>query len=265
MSTQGFCAVLAAGCVLMALAGESPFVGTWKLNVEKSKLEGIAIDLGSTTARVEPDGAGLRGTVEITTPQGQIYRYSYPITLDGRPIKVTGTPEYDEIETRRVDDRTFTAICKKDGAGHVRGRFAFRMEPRVDRPVSRRFQIGRSCNSIRRKAAAKNPEHEPGKDNRNQNPRLRDTAGTEKPAAEARPQRRKHETARQHEAWGGAQSSAKNDQGQTGEPEDDQSWNRRESHCHHEASVEAQSKRRTRVDENRDVGRAVPRVHAAKN
>jgi hypothetical protein len=116
MSTQGFCTVLAAGCMLMALAGESPFVGTWKLNVEKSKLEGIAIDLGSTTARVEPDGAGLRGTVEITTPQGQIYRYSYPITLDGRPIKVTGTPEYDEIETRRVDDRTFTAICKKDGA-----------------------------------------------------------------------------------------------------------------------------------------------------
>jgi hypothetical protein len=30
-------------------------------------------------------------------------------------VKVTGTSEFDEIETRRVNDRTFNAIGKKDG------------------------------------------------------------------------------------------------------------------------------------------------------
>ena len=53
MSTRGFCTVLAAGCVLMALAGE---------------LEGSGIDVGSATARIERDG-GMRVKAPDTSRQ----------------------------------------------------------------------------------------------------------------------------------------------------------------------------------------------------
>jgi hypothetical protein len=105
--------MLAVRCLVTGLPSESPFVGTWTLNLEKSRLEGSGTEGIRATARAEPDGAGLKATVEATTAQGQSVRYSYQITLDGRPTKVVGA-NFDEIETRRVNDHTFTAICKKD-------------------------------------------------------------------------------------------------------------------------------------------------------
>ena len=97
------------------MTADSPFVGTWKSNSVKSKLEGSGHEGASATVRLEQVGAGLKATLQIITAQGQSIDYSYQLTLDGEPVKVTGTSEFDEIETRRVNDRTFNAIGKKDG------------------------------------------------------------------------------------------------------------------------------------------------------
>ena len=97
------------------MAADSPFVGTWKLNSVKSKLEGSVYEVRSTTVRLEQSGAGLKASLAIITVQGQSISYGYQLTLDGKPVKVTGATEFDEIETRRVNDRTFNAIGKKDG------------------------------------------------------------------------------------------------------------------------------------------------------
>jgi hypothetical protein len=98
-----------------AMAADSPFVGTWKLNSVKSKLEGSGHEGANGTVRLEQDGAGLKASLKIITAQGQSIVYSYQLTLDGKPVKVTGTAEFDEVETTRVNDRTFNAIGKKDG------------------------------------------------------------------------------------------------------------------------------------------------------
>ena len=100
---------------LSLFAADSPFVGTWKQNPTKSKMEGSG--LGSNgMVRIEPDGAGLKVSVEATL-QGQPNSFTYQATLDNKPIKVTGTPGFDEIWTMRGgDNRTMTASGRKAGA-----------------------------------------------------------------------------------------------------------------------------------------------------
>jgi hypothetical protein len=43
---------------VVLLAADNPFVGTWKLNPAKSKLEGS--NMGQATLRIEADGEGLK-------------------------------------------------------------------------------------------------------------------------------------------------------------------------------------------------------------
>jgi hypothetical protein len=102
------------GDCLVHFGVDSRFVGTWKLNSGRSKLEGSGIG-SNVSARLEPDGSGFKASVEAVTPQGQSDSYSYQLTLDGKPVTVTGTIQFDEVESNRVNDLVFTAIGKKDG------------------------------------------------------------------------------------------------------------------------------------------------------
>ena len=116
MSIRRFCIAFLAGWVLTvtALAVDSRFLGTWKLNGEKSKLEGSGIG-SNATARLEPDGSGFKASVEAPSPEGQSISYTYQLTLDSKPIKVAGAAQFDEIASSRVNDRVFTATAKKNG------------------------------------------------------------------------------------------------------------------------------------------------------
>jgi hypothetical protein len=115
MFTRELCKA-AVGVSVLALglsAAGSPFVGTWKLNATKSKLEGSG--LGSdATVRIEQDGAGLRISVDAPI-QGQPNNFTYQATLDGKSVKVAGSPAMDEVSTQRINLRTINATAKKDG------------------------------------------------------------------------------------------------------------------------------------------------------
>jgi hypothetical protein len=68
---------------------------------------------------------GLSRTVQTLSfrggciPTGPTDSYSYQLTLDGEPVTVTGTIQFDEVESNRVNDLVFTAIGKKDGACRI--------------------------------------------------------------------------------------------------------------------------------------------------
>jgi len=102
-------------CVLaLALfAADNPFVGTWKQNPAKSKMEGSGLEPNSTI-HIEPDGNGLKVSVE-TTLKGQPNNFAYQAALDGKVVKVTGSALLDEIAILRFNDRTISATGKKDG------------------------------------------------------------------------------------------------------------------------------------------------------
>jgi len=106
-------AVLVVGLGGTALAQSSdPLVGSWKLNVAKSK--GISFKSGST--KIEPAGAGVKFTVDFEGTDGTMYHWTFTANYDGKDNPVTGNSPYgDATALTRVDARTTRVVGKQGG------------------------------------------------------------------------------------------------------------------------------------------------------
>ena len=104
-----------------ALAGpataqsKDPFVGTWRLNVAKSKYTPGPTPK-SVTSTYEAAGKGLKVSVRNEPASGPVQQYSYTSNLDGTDTKVTGNnPNADTISVKRVDANTLEIVNKRNG------------------------------------------------------------------------------------------------------------------------------------------------------
>lgn len=107
-------AALMAGS-LMAQA--NPFVGTWKLNVAKSKFEGTTAPK-SLTRTVTAEGAGLKYSFEGVAADGSKMSYSFTSNLDGKDAAVTGTGMpggADTVTLKKVSATKTEGVMKKGG------------------------------------------------------------------------------------------------------------------------------------------------------
>jgi hypothetical protein len=94
---------------------ENPTLGTWILNVAKSKYD-PGPPLQSGTTKFEASGANaVRTTVDQVSGQGTQVHYEYTASYDGKDYSVTGSPEYDTVALRRTDPYTTVSIWKKGG------------------------------------------------------------------------------------------------------------------------------------------------------
>ena len=103
--------MLAAASVM--LAQESPFVGTWKLNVAKSKFNpGPAPASGTRTW----DASGMV-MVNGVNAAGKATSYGYTIKDDGKEYATMGAipNTADKISAKKVDANTYEAIFTKAG------------------------------------------------------------------------------------------------------------------------------------------------------
>src|SRR5579871_1784511 len=114
---------LTIGAALMAIAAFAAdnTLGTWKLNMEKSKFSPAAPVKSLTTTREASDGS-----VKVTTTgemaDGTAINGSYTLKYDGKEYPVTGAP-FDTIAVKQVNPTTFTITQKKkDGKYSVTGR-----------------------------------------------------------------------------------------------------------------------------------------------
>ena len=101
----------------MLLAQENPFVGTWKLNLAKSKFTGMPA-LKSETRTVAAQGGGLKVSFEGTAADGSKFSYSYTTNLDGKPTPITGSgvpAGADMYASKRVNANTYTTTWLKGG------------------------------------------------------------------------------------------------------------------------------------------------------
>jgi hypothetical protein len=88
-------------------------LGTWKLNVAKSKYSPGPAMRGET--RVYTRGAeGVTGVVSRTYGDGEMERYEYIANFGGEYM-VTGNPAYDAVKLRRVDELASEAILSHAG------------------------------------------------------------------------------------------------------------------------------------------------------
>jgi hypothetical protein len=91
-----------------------PMVGTWRLNVAKSKYDPGPTPKSITTT-YEAVGKGYRVSV-INIGAGGKLEYGFTSNLDGKDVRVTGNnPNADLMAIRRVDARTIEMISKKGG------------------------------------------------------------------------------------------------------------------------------------------------------
>ena len=95
----------------------NPFVGTWKLNLAKSKFEpGPAPK--SQTRTIVAQGDGAKYTFDGVAPDGKPFSYSFTVKYDGKDYPVTGTgmpAGADTIAIRLVGINKAEATQKKGG------------------------------------------------------------------------------------------------------------------------------------------------------
>jgi hypothetical protein len=99
------------------MAQTNPVVGSWKLNLEKSKFPtGMAPKSLSRT--VTADGDSVTYSFEGQGPDGSALKYSFTVKYDGKDYEVTGSGMpygADHIAIKRVNSHMFSATLKKDG------------------------------------------------------------------------------------------------------------------------------------------------------
>jgi hypothetical protein len=103
-------------CFALSVAASpaDPHVGTWKLNVAKSKYSpGPAPK--EVTMKIEAKGAGIHLTQTGTDAAGKPIKIDFTANYDGKDTPVTGVANTDTIAVKRVDANTSEGTLKKGG------------------------------------------------------------------------------------------------------------------------------------------------------
>jgi hypothetical protein len=106
--------VLVAGLSILSAQGADPRVGTWHLNVAKSKFSpGPAPK--SQILKIEAAGKGERVTSETVSATGEKSVTEYTAEFDGKPHPLKGSTAADMVTLKRVDANTTERDDSKGG------------------------------------------------------------------------------------------------------------------------------------------------------
>ena len=109
--------VLCLAVPILMLAQDNPNIGTWKLNTEKSKYDGVPAPK-SLTRTVAADGDSVKYSFEGTGADGAALSYGFTIKYDGKDTAITGSGMpygADTIAIKRLSSHKFSATLKKGG------------------------------------------------------------------------------------------------------------------------------------------------------
>src|SRR5262245_11988881 len=105
---------LVATSSLSSFAQTDPIVGTWKLNLVKSKFS-PGPPPQSSTLTYEAVGQGVKVTVKGTDAEGKPIDFQTTANYDGKDYPVTGAPDRDTTARKRIDAHTMETTHKKAG------------------------------------------------------------------------------------------------------------------------------------------------------
>ncbi len=109
-------AVVIAGCAGLELLAQAadPLVGTWELNVAKSRFN-PGPPLKSSTRTFEAVANGLRYSGQNVNADGTTTTARYTAYFDGKDHPIAGDPNADTVLLRRVDRFRTEGTFKKAG------------------------------------------------------------------------------------------------------------------------------------------------------
>jgi hypothetical protein len=94
--------------------GEDNNVGTWKLNLAKSKYSPGPAPT-SQTLKLEAAEDGVKYTADGIGPDGKPTHAEFTAKYDGKDYPFKGNPDADSISYKRIDANTVEAVTKKNG------------------------------------------------------------------------------------------------------------------------------------------------------
>jgi hypothetical protein len=118
--TLGLVVALGATTIAPAADRADPVIGTWTLNVDKSKYhDGTAPKSMTRTYSVGPTGTDMK--VTGVAADGTAISQTVTLTYDGKDCAVTGASAYDTLSLTRINGNTVKSVLKKDGkvVGHT--------------------------------------------------------------------------------------------------------------------------------------------------
>jgi hypothetical protein len=98
----------------MILYNADPFVGTWNLDVAKSKFN-PGPPLKSGKAKIEARGEGIRCILDPVSAEGQPRHGEWEAKYDGKDYPAIMKPFADAIALSKTDANTVDAIYKREG------------------------------------------------------------------------------------------------------------------------------------------------------
>jgi len=103
-----------------ALAADN-WIGTWKLNVAKSKAT-PGPGPKSQTLKFTASPAGTTLSSEGVMADGSVRKGSYTSKFDGKDVPWAGNPDADMAAPMKVDDNTYTNTWKKGGKAVIQAK-----------------------------------------------------------------------------------------------------------------------------------------------
>jgi hypothetical protein len=108
-------AFMALAITTLAVLGADNTLGTWKLDLAKSKYTPSPMPIKSLTVTREAADGGVKQTNTGEQADGTPIKSTYTAKYDGKEVPVTGNAPYDTIAIKQVDANTLTDERKKTG------------------------------------------------------------------------------------------------------------------------------------------------------
>ena len=110
--------LIALAITAIAALGADNSIGTWKLNVEKSKYIPAPMPVKSLVVTREASDGGVKVTITGEQADGTTLNASYTAKYDGKDVQITGNAPFDTISIKQVNANTLTDARKKTGGSY---------------------------------------------------------------------------------------------------------------------------------------------------
>ena len=100
-------------------------LGTWKLNLAKSKYDPANLAPKSQTVKNEAAPDGMKQVGDVVDSAGKSLKTEYTAKYDGKDYAVKGDPNRDMVALKKIDDYTFEFTNKKGGKVMTTGKVVY--------------------------------------------------------------------------------------------------------------------------------------------
>jgi hypothetical protein len=120
----------------IALAAPDPHIGTWKMNVSKSKFSPGPAPKAVTSVYTE-EGGWIVIKTDATDSAGQAVNRTNRYRVDGKEYPYEGPQGKGTISLKRIDDQTTEGVVKFDGGHSVTTRAVISKDGRTRTTTAR--------------------------------------------------------------------------------------------------------------------------------